>query len=82
MVIDYLAKYGEYSDGEIKWLIKNPFKPPKYDFGLAHGMAGYPYFFGKCYQNDIEPELCKRLGDGIVAFYNNNTQEYEEVGSF
>jgi lantibiotic modifying enzyme len=39
-----------------------------YDFGLAHGVSGIIYFLGKCYKNDIQKDLCKKLITGSVAF--------------
>lgn len=73
------------TDNEIKWSCihsnNNKFED-KYDFGLAHGMAGYLYFLGKCYSKGIKANLCLELIQGIEKFYQNNIQDFNECGSF
>lgn len=76
-ILNTLAETAIHDDREIKWILRRPYKPASYDFGLAHGMAGILYFIGKCYESGIEPELSRVLGDGIIAFFDHNQQEYQ-----
>lgn len=82
-ILNVLAETAEYDNNEIKWMTTSmPTKPPKYDFGLAHGMAGILYFLGKCHSQGIKVDLCQKLGDGIMAFYQHNEQDYDLTGTF
>ncbi len=69
---------------EIKWPKKNFIKPDEYsyDFGLAHGMAGILSFLILCFESEIEKELTKDLIKGIVAFFENNIQDFNSAGSY
>lgn len=72
----------DVSGGETKWDHTLPGQKPSYHFGIAHGMAGVLYFIGKCYCLDIQPELCRELGNGIVAFFDNNEQDIDKIGDY
>lgn len=80
--IQALAELAEYEDSEIRWVSSHRYKQPSYDFGLAHGMAGILYFIGKSFELGVEPELCRKLGSGIQAFFQHNEQKYQTVGCY
>lgn len=68
---------------EIKWETeKIDTKDTKYDFGLAHGMAGYAYFISQCYVRGVMTKLCLKLLKGIRKFYSNNEQDFTTCHSF
>lgn len=82
-ILNTLAQDAEYDDnGEIRWFSYSQYRPKRYDFGLAHGMAGFLYFLNKCYALGIEQELCYQLGNGIVQFYLHNEMDASTVGSY
>ena len=81
-VLYLVSDHVDRSDGEAKWDHTLPGQKPSYHFGMAHGMAGVLYFVGKCYCRNIKPELCRELGDGIVAFFDNNEQDIDRVGDY
>lgn len=82
-ILDILAHEAEYDDnGEIRWVAQSQYKPKRYDFGLAHGMAGILHFLCKSHALGIEPELCRKLGDGIALFYRHNEMDAAAVGSY
>lgn len=68
---------------EIKWKsFHYKLKALKYDFGLAHGMAGILVFLGKCFRQNIQKEICRELISGIFRFYEHNKQDISQCGSF
>lgn len=69
-------------DGELLWPVQNRHKAANYDFGLAHGTAGVLYFLDQCHSKNIEPDLSRRLGDGLVRFYFRNEQPTGQDGSY
>lgn len=82
-ILKFINECAEYDDGEIKWRsVGKADGDIRYNFSLAHGMAGILYFITKCYQQNILPELCLILGKGIINFYIHNEQNFDEVGSF
>lgn len=81
-ILTIIAKAAIWEENEVKWVDKNPLRPLNYDFGLAHGMAGILYFILKCYQKRIYPELCLKMGNGIVNFYQHNEQNCDEKGFY
>lgn len=85
-LIECLNKNAIKSDNEIKWqstnynsAIKSKYK---FDFGLAHGMAGIMYFLAKCYRLNIKKDMCQDLISGILKFYENNKQNHSASISY
>ena len=76
------SRIGQGPDGELLWPVRNRHKAANYDFGLAHGTAGVLYFLDQCFSRNIEPELSRRLGDGLVRFYFLNEQPAAREGSY
>lgn len=81
-VLNVLGENMEYDNNEVRWLTSNLLTPPNYNFGLAHGVAGVLYFLGKCFHLNVECDLCRKIGDGIIQFYNNNEQSLIESKSY
>ncbi len=82
-LLSELSKNKITTDNEVKWESVNLVKGlVKYDFGLAHGMAGILYFISKCYELNIQKELCTELVNGVFDFYRNNEQNYNKCNSF
>ena len=82
-MIEALDKTKVTDNNEIKWMRHDSYRNVHvYDFGLAHGIAGYLYFLSKCYQKNILSEVCLRLIQGIIKLYRNNIQQQEHVGSY
>lgn len=71
-------------DNEIKWSRFDPYthNTDIYDFGFAHGMSSYLFFFVKCYQNGLNQKICKNLIYGLIKTYNNNQINFEKNNSF
>jgi lantibiotic modifying enzyme len=53
-----------------------------YDLGLPHGHAGVLYFLGKCYQENILKDRCRKLIEGGIDFLLHHEQNFLQVGSF
>ena len=82
-ILNVLASEAEYDDnGEIRWIAHSQYKPKRYDFGLAHGMAGILHFLSKAYALGVGRELCRKLGDGIVMFYRHHEMDVAAIGSY
>lgn len=82
IIIDNLYDARETDFEEVKWPTYNSFwKVWKYDFGLAHGMAGYLYFIVKCYLKGIRKDKCRTMIDGIFNLYDHNTQALQQTNS-
>lgn len=81
-VLEMLSRLAEYDKDEVRWVVTSNNRPPRYDFGLAHGMAGILYFLGRAFAQGVKPELCLRLGNGILAFYRNNESDPDSAGSY
>jgi len=69
---------------EIAWSRFDSYSTKEYifDFGLAHGNASVVYFLGKCYKNNILPDRCKILLEGLFNFFAANLQDPKQSGSF
>jgi len=61
-------------NNEIKWSRYDPYNlhTDIYDFGFAHGMASYMYFFLKCYQKEILKNKCEELILELINLYDKN----------
>jgi lantibiotic modifying enzyme len=84
VMLDYLDENKVVYENELLWTT-NKFNPDghlTYDFSLAHGMAGILYFLSRCYKNNIDRALCKRLISGCLSFYEKNLQEISNGGSY
>lgn len=82
-LVDALDAAKETEFDEIKWeSFAYLTRTMKYDFGLAHGMAGILHFLGKCCRRGVRREKCLELIDGIYAFYRHNEQDPARYRSY
>lgn len=81
-IISILQKWVDQSSDEYKVGYSMEGRSRAYHFGIAHGMAGILYFLGRCYDEGVNPEISKRLGDGIVAFFDHNEQDKKLTGHY
>jgi len=82
-VIDYLYLNAVSGNGEFKWSrFEKVYEKDIYDLGLAHGIAGILHFLSKCALQNVNYDLCKEMISGGIAFYRNNIQDDDELGSY
>ena len=83
ILVNNLYEMMEKEKQEFKLISVNPVTGVrKYDFGLAHGMAGILYYVIRCLESGIEVEICDTMIRNIISFYRHNTQNFESVGCY
>ena len=83
-VIDIINRFDEIAikkGNQIYWKTFDKYVEKKYfyDFGLAHGNAAILYFYLKCVKNNICVEESKYFINGIVCFYIENIQTFDDI---
>lgn len=83
-LIDAIEKTAINTDGELKWERFDTYHSRKeiYDFGLAHGNAGYLFFLAACYEKDIMRDRVEKMMRGNIRFFLNNIRDLEQVNSY
>jgi lantibiotic modifying enzyme len=82
-MVDALQDIAVHEGDQMKWsYYYNDLEQEVYDLGASHGMAGILRFLTQCLRRNIRTAICRKLINGIFAFYLDQEQDAAIVGSW